>query len=674
MANKQAEASPPTRNTAPRGARSALWWCLACAVLALAVAGAYLGIYRAKGFRLPIGFDAPWYIWRASYLSAHGMGRLGTSIRPGSAVLASVLGALTGRSQFTIAVLIGPVLAGMFAIAMGALVWACLGPGRWRWLGAVVVGGCLLGGTRLVDENVATLFFLCVVVAALVPLIAAAVVGRSSGWGRRLGAAIVLLVAAGLVHWLFLAVVSAVLALAVVFLARRSAAQLREGVPLTRTESGTLGGALVGAGAIVAAVVFGVLRAPANTIQVKEDPERFVPKLTNDASRLRLWLLGPVSVLGAWALAAGVGRPRPRRRAVLLAILAAWAVVTLGGIAFGIVTKKLPPHRFLELVIAVPVVVAIAEAVGWLADSVRPRGGMAAGWTVAVVATAMLAVPGLYAWYASGAPKPWMNQEALREARIMAVWTEQTPRSGPFIVWVSPFGPAGTLSAALKERTLRAALPPQAQERFHMVAGSPGHLIADGDPLAGLAPAMREAVLPYWRDAQPFLSRVTVRAFLFLRAFNPSEFPQDAAQPGVRTLGPGVVLAAAGKPPAPIDVPAQTIAYPGAVRAAVWAIVILLLLAAAGYGWTMLVVGNQRDPAVVFGLTPAVGAAAVVIVGSVVSRAGAGVGDVVGWLVWGATAIGGLAAARLMRPRAATGDGKEALPTTAAEPIDAPGG
>jgi hypothetical protein len=673
MANKQAEASPPTRNTAPRDPRRTAWWFAACAVLALAVAGAYLGIYRARRFTLPVGFDAPWYIWRASYLSAHGMGPLGTSIRPGSAVLAAVLGGVTGRSQFTIAVLIGPVLAGVFAIGMGGLVWACLGPGRWRWLAAVVVGGCVLGGTRLVDENVATLLFLCIAVAALVPLVTAAVAGRRSGWGRGLSVAIVLLVAAGLVHWLFLAVVGAVLGLAVFFVARRSAAQVREGVPLVRTESGTLGGALVGAGAIVAAVVFGVLRAPANTIQVKEDPERFIPKLTNDASRLRLWLLGPVSVLGAWALAAGGPRPRPRRRAVLLAILAAWAVVTLGGIAFGVATKKLPPHRFLELLVVVPVVVAIAEAVGWLADRVRSRRGVAAGWLVAAVATAILAVPGVYAWYASGAPKPWITQEALREARIMAAWAEQPSASGPFIVWVSPFGPAGTLSAALKDRTLRAALPPDAQQRFHMIAGSLGAWIADGDPFEGLSPAMRASALPYWRDAAPLLNRGT-GAWLFLRAFNPSEFAQLRGSNGSRPLGAGVILAAGGRPPAPIHVPDAKFAYPGALGTASWALVILLLMGVAGYGWTRVVGGPDAHPAIVFGLTPAVGAAVLVLVGSVVSRAGAGLGGAPGWLVWGATTVGGLIAAMFTRSVAPDADGKGALPTAPAEALDAPGG
>ena len=101
---------------------------------------------------------------------------------------------------------------------------------------------------------------------------------------------------------------------------------------------------------------------------------------------------------------------------------------------------------------------ALVDQMAWILELV----GVAVVIGGAVVATALLAASGLYAWYASGAPKPWMTQEALREARVMAAWAEQTPASGPLVVWVSPSGPAGTLSAALKERTLRAALPPDA--------------------------------------------------------------------------------------------------------------------------------------------------------------------------------------------------------------------
>jgi len=220
MPNKQREPTPRSRNTA-------LAWAAGSLVLAVAIAGVYLGLYRAKGYRLPVGFDAPWYVWRASFVSSHGLGPLGTSTRPGSEVLAAVLGGLTGRSQLTIAVLLGPVLAGVFALGLGALVWSALGADRRRWLAAVVVGGTVLGATRLVDENVASLLFLCLLLAALTALVAAAA-GDGPRWAFV--GSVVLLIAAGLAHWLFLAVVGLILVGAVILLGQIGRASCRERV------------------------------------------------------------------------------------------------------------------------------------------------------------------------------------------------------------------------------------------------------------------------------------------------------------------------------------------------------------------------------------------------------------------------------------------------------------
>ena len=59
--------------------------------------------------------------------------------------------------------------------------------------------GTVLGTTYLVSENMATALFLALAVAAMVPLL-----GRATGGGRGMWGAVVLLVAAGLSHWLFL--------------------------------------------------------------------------------------------------------------------------------------------------------------------------------------------------------------------------------------------------------------------------------------------------------------------------------------------------------------------------------------------------------------------------------------------------------------------------------------
>jgi hypothetical protein len=634
MPNKQRERSPLGRNTSVR-------WALACAVLAIGIAGLYLALYRTKGYTLPVGFDAPWYVWRASFVSSRGLGPLGTSTRPGSAVLAAVLGGVTGRSQLTIAVLLGPMLAGVFALALGGLVWSSLGRGRWRWLGAVVVGGTVLGATRLVDENVATLLFLCVLVSALSVLVAAAA-GDGARWAFV--GSVLLLVAAGLAHWLFLAVFGLMLVGAVALLGPRALRLRRaEDVKWARTEGGTLASAGLWVAGAMSLTVFGLLRAPANTIQLREDPSRFVPKLTNDVARLRLWLLGPVAAFGAWILARSSPEERhERRRAVLLSLLAAWLVVCVGGIVVGVATKKLPPHRFLELAIVVPGVVAIVEAVGWLGQRVKR------GWLVAVAACVVLAVPGVSAWYASGAPKPWMTPEALQQVRTAAAWLG-TLKPGPFVIWVSPFGPAGTESPALKERTIRAALPANLQERFHMVAGD---FVSWGlgDPFFGLSPAMRAAVRPYWDQAWPLLKGSAAFPILILRSLDPKEFEEFDERGGIgKVLAPGVLAlpSESGRVPSrAVTVPDQTNAFQGIMGSAFWTVLLLALLSGAGLGWTRVIAGRRAHPAVAFGLSPAVGAGGLVLVGTLVSRLGVGLGTGASWAVWLAVTAGGAVAAR----------------------------
>ena len=648
MAHKLRQGTPPSRNTDPPRAGGTFRWALACGAVALAIAGVYLGLYRAKGFRLPVGFDAPWYVWRAAFVGEHGLGPVGTATRPGSEVLAAVLGAVTGRSPFTVAVLLGPVLAGTFALSLAALLWSSLGEDRWRWVGAVLIGGAVLGGTRLVDENVATLLFLCVLVAALEPLVVAAADGGRA-WTRGVVASVLLLIAAGLAHWLFLAVFGLMLAGAIALLLRRSGRQRADGVPLLRTEAGTLATAGVGAGAAMAVTIFGILRAPANTLQLKEDPGRFVPKLTNDASRLRLWLLGPVAAFGVWALASGGERPWPRRRAVVLALVTAWAVVAAGGIVFGAITKDLPPHRFLELLVVVPGTVALAEAVAWLAGWVRGRSGAAAGWVVAVAAAVLLAVPGVSAWYASGAPKPWIDPTGLREAAALSAWVDRLPPGTPFVVVVSPFGPAGTESTALKERTIRAALAPDRQEDLHLFVGTLADLEAGRRTLTP-NPAMNAATLQYWEDVRTVLGADT-RSYV-LRAFAPAEFA--ALPPSAAPVAPGVAVVrgqdlSSQAAQEQRRLPEPPAGYPGAVGSAIWAAAFLVVLWTAGLGWTVAFTGWRAPAPVRIGLAPAVGAAALILAGTLVSRAGVGLGGAIAWVVWILTAVAGVVVAMFVR-------------------------
>jgi len=184
---------------------------VAAFVLAICLFEFYFLVYRLRHIPLPVGFDTSWYVWRAAFVAKEGIGRLGTDVRPGHAVLAAILGSVTGRSQLELGVVVPLLVVSMFALALGAF-WSAAVDGRtWTWLIVVAVGGTLLGATRLVGENVANLLHVALVVAALV-----AVARRLDG-GRGAVAAVVLLVGSGLVHWVFLGVFGGVLLVAVSF-------------------------------------------------------------------------------------------------------------------------------------------------------------------------------------------------------------------------------------------------------------------------------------------------------------------------------------------------------------------------------------------------------------------------------------------------------------------------
>src|SRR5439155_20449923 len=216
----------------------------------------------------------------ASFVAARGIGPVGTALRPGHAVLSAVLGSITGISQLELSVVFSQVLPVLLALAVGAFAWNLPRANRAGWVTAIFASGAVLGGTRLVGENLANLLNLALEVGALALLVSAG--GRRwAAWG-----AIALIVAAGLSHWVFLAVIGLVL-VADVALARRLARSAPPGVAaaLERERSVMLRVTAI-SGAIVLLLVVVVLRAPFRTFQIALNPHEFAPKLVTDLSRL----------------------------------------------------------------------------------------------------------------------------------------------------------------------------------------------------------------------------------------------------------------------------------------------------------------------------------------------------------------------------------------------------
>jgi hypothetical protein len=616
----------------------------------------YEAVYHVRGYINPIGFDASWYIWRAEFVAARGIGPLDTTSRPGHALLLAVLQSLTRLSQPQLSVIVSLLLVAVFALAVASFSVAALGPARLRWPVAIAVTGTVLGTTYLVSENMATALFLALAVAAMVPLL-----GRATG-GRGMWGAVVLLVAAGLSHWLFLAVLGGVLALAAAALFPESLRRRRLGEPWLGTESGVIGAVVLAVAAAMSALIFAVLRAPANTIEMRENPARFPQKLRGDLRQLRLPLTGPVALIGAWVLsrgrltAAANERPAARRRRFGLLLLASWFAVSALGVLYGVVTNKIPPHRFLELIVAVPGTIVLTQGVltvaGWLRSGLRrnrnagggPAPAAAASWPVALVLVAIVALPGAVTWYRSG-PGVWIDRNALQQATTASGYIDRLPPGTPFVFLVSQVGPAGILSTALKERTIRMALPPDRQEDMYLYSGRLSGLLA-GRPTLVRDPLQNHATLPYWNQARLVLPRQP--PILMLDAFDTQDFGAAQRQGG-RLIAPGVVLLG-GLAPAG-GVPAATLPrlVPNPPVAFVSAAVILLLLFVAGLGWARAFVDPGSPPEVVVGLAPAVGAGMLILGALPPALAGVGLGGVAGVAVFVVVTAAGWALARRVR-------------------------
>jgi hypothetical protein len=496
------------------------------------------------------------------------------------------------------------------------------------------VAGTFLGVTRLVGENLATLITVALVVAALPPMI------RRATGGRGMVGAVALLVAAGLAHWLFLAVFVAVLGVAAALAWPSSRRAMAAGVPGWRTETGTIAGAAgIAAGAMLV-LIAGVLRAPFDTIQAREDPSRFGQKLRSDLRRAYLPWTVPVAAFGAVRLGLDEREPRSPARRMALRLLVAWAGVAAAGVLYGIVTKGLPPHRFFELLLAVPVALSLAAAVLAAATWAGRRAGRPLAWAVAAAGVVVIAIPGWSAWYRHN-PGEWIQPTALRQAAAAAEYVRGLPAGTPVVFLVSPTGQAGVLSTALNERIIRAAMPPDVQADVYLFPGRAADLLAGRRTITG-NPAQNDATLPYWQALQPVLGRDP--PVLILRSLARTEYDAAIAS-GATAPVPGVAILRGPPPATPLRLGPVPVAAPSLRSAVLWGAAVLALLFAIGGGWTALLLGRGASPAVAIALAPAAGVAAIMLAAVLPARAGVGLGGAAGVVLFVVVALAGWALA-----------------------------
>ncbi len=631
----------------PRERRSAVLGI--AALLSLAIFGLYLGRYPLRHANVPAGFDAPWYVWRAQYVAARGIGPLGTASRPGHAVLSALLGSVTGLSQLRMSIVFAQLLPALLALGVGAFAYVAIRPDRAVWALTVGLTGTAVGATRLVGENVANLLNLALTVAALV-----VVVSARARPPAMLGAAL-LLVAAGLAHWVFLAISGAALAIAVVL----RAAAIRRAPDETRASiAGDIRSlAIVGVGAALTIVVLiaVVLRAPFSTVEVGPNPLESTAKLITDLARL--WPACLIAVLGIVAIAGLARAERGLDQGTPRALLVAWAIVAAGGVLAGVVGTRvttlssLPPHRFLALLVAFPGMVSAGAAVWWASRRAARRvslraGPLAARLTAAlvvVVAAGVLLLPTLVRWYRYPI---LMSSAELQQAKTAADYVDQLPARQPFIVVVGPGGAAGRYTAILNERVIRMELPPDRQAGLRVFPGNPADLLAGRRTVTG-DPRTDQVTLPYWQGLVAVLPEQP--PILLMRDLGGLQFEQ-ASVLGSVAIAPGVALLRGPPPTRPLaEAPAPDASV--TVATVLKGVALLALLWGGGVGWTRAVFGVGAPAEVWVSLSPIIGMGALLLGGFLATEAGLRMLGVGGPAVYAVVTLSGWAAGWTGVPR-----------------------
>jgi hypothetical protein len=620
-------------------------WVVAAAaalVLSFGIFLLYFLAYPIRHLSVPAGFDPPYYVWRAQHLVGDGIGHGALASRPGYPILSGLLGSVSGLSQLDVTIFLSMVLIPVLALVVGAFVANGLDRGRLAWILGVGSAGVVVGATQLVGENLANILNIALEVAALIPL-ANAVSGEEPA--RGLWAAVGLIVASGMSHWIFLPLFFAVLGVGCVLAVRRSLEEWHRGVPLWRTESGLLASAGAGSAAITATLVGVVLRAPFRTIEIAQDSGLFRKKIRTDA--VRLMVPGSVGILGIrWIPSirrrAEVAEASDRRFAFSLRILTAWTWVMGIGLVFGILTWFLPPTRFLAHLVAlsgaVTVAIVLTEGARWLGrrftrDRRRwlPRAVPA---LVVIAALAVLSLPGLIRWY----PYPvLMDPQALAEARNAGRYVSALPPGEP-VVFLTDYlgGKPGAYATVMIDRTIRIGMPRHRDTDVFVFPGTLQDLLAGRRTPAPNSSADRIS-RPYWDDVRGLLPADP--PILVLRATGFAQY-QDAVARGAVVLAPGVAkvrgpdLPLGAAPAAAGPSPASSLA--GGLG---WGLGFLVLLWVVGAGWTRVALGSGVAPEVSVSLAPAVGAAALILGGLVAAEAGVRPAGLGGFLTVAAVAL-----------------------------------
>jgi hypothetical protein len=545
----------------------------------------FLWPFLANGARFPLGPDAPVYLW---WTRLAGVDGLSAVERPGVPALTLVLQETLGLSVVQATAAIEVVLGTGIGLASAALVRRSTSA-----LGAALAG--VLAGTfavHLAAGYVATLITAAALLAAGTLL--------DDPRRRAVVLAAFVLAGGGLAHPQFLALGIAILLLAAATAWRTD-----------RTEAVRIAVAAVGGGALLGLGLLAV-RPGAPPLDVDTSKDAFLRRAGLDAelrsayldrfvhrwTRYVQWVSVPLAIAGF-----GAGRGNPGR------ILRAWFVATFVGVAGALVTGWLPADRFVTFGFAVPILAALGLMWVWR----RLEGSRALAFGAIGALTFLMVAGSAIAW---NRQEPFMSLEEVHAVSIANDAISRSVEPGiPLAFWVNEPDSSVTFLAARAGSVIRAGVP---ADRIRDV-------VVVVPPLEGTMQPQRLALERLSTSdlrAAEERSATTAKVFV-LRPLDRVDNPED-----------GLVIEPPVKDFYPVD-PLE----PASAWDVVWAsIATLVLLLVVGFGWARIGLG---DPVRAAAISPAVGAAALILVAVGLDALGISLGSTGGAVAASALAGGG---------------------------------
>lgn len=571
----------------------------------------FLSVFPAKGYTAPIGWDAAEYLWRTRLAQDQGLDQTTQvmptvshpkSGRPGYLVVGATLSSLGRVDPIRLEMVMGSVLAVVIALAGGTLVAAGLRRSHWD----LAVVALLVGLSPPVIRLMMPEGYLDTMLAAGVFTVAALSVLIAMEDRRAIIPAALLLGCAAILHWSIFSIMAATLLLTAALLLPVSWRAWRaHTVGVLDTPTARVGEILAGGGVFAVGLLFGALGQHLPT--PRTDVSEFAKKLKRDLPKYHLAVTLPAAAIGAASLTRVASSEDRRRRWYLLALLLSWCAVVMGGyVARQFFHLSLPAHRFLSFGLAVPILVALGLL--WVAQLLCRRS-RALG---VIVVIAVLALGGYVAhaqWFGA---KPFIQRPKVQDAGLAAAYlsAEHVPADRPFVFIM---GPTDFNNLGLTGHTARAALPPDRLASLYLYVGTPedylAHRAIDTDVSRSL-----------FRTIEPLYAQHPIA--ILLASYDPQAFdawvaahPETVVAPRIAVLDQPVSPMALRSDAPPVDpIPWWRLGF--------MAVGAVLALALIGMGWTLWGFRRWLRPAELLGAAPAVGVAALVVLGSLVDRSG----------------------------------------------------